>query len=460
MSLSSLILRHTAIPLILHREHRGEALRYRRHFTESQWWPLHKLRELQWEKLQRLLRHAHTTVPYYQNLFAEHGLTPRSFTDFDDLRKIPVLDRDLIRKHREDLISREYDKAQLQEFGTGGTTRRRMMLYRDHTSNNIKAGAAWRFESFMGRHIGDKLCYFWPYHGDFSPRIKLRTKIKDRYLLRELMFYAGAPSEQSLEHFYSTLKRFRPQFLKVFPNALYAFAKHVIANGYSIPDIKCIMTTGEALEQHHREVFTQAFDAEIYNMYGSREVGNSACECEYHQGLHVAMETSYIEVIADNQPVDDDTEGEFIITDLTNYGFPLIRYAVEDFGRRLSGQCACGRHLQRLSPGIGRMMDMYIAPDGGRHSALALSAYISEQGPPMGQFQYIQKSLCEYHIKITDDPPVTKEITDHVTSVFHYLISPDIKLTFEAVDALPRESSGKIRYFICEADGSAHHGND
>ena len=95
------------------------------------------------------------------------------------------------------------------------------------------------------------------------------------------------------------------------------------------------MSTGESLEPFHREIFREAFNAETFNMYGTREVGNIACECDCHEGLHIAMETSLVEVVDQGRPVADGTEGEIIVTDLTNYGFPMIRYAIEDFGCRL-----------------------------------------------------------------------------------------------------------------------------
>lgn len=450
MSLLSGLIRKTIYPMVLRHDGRESALKHWRFFEKSQYWSHQELVDYQWRKLKELLDYAYKKVPYYRRIFDERALTPNDIVNHSDLKKLPVLTRDDIRAYKDELTSSDFTRKQLQEFSTGGTTRRKMMLLRDYESSNIKAAAAWRFEGYMGRKPADKICFFWPVHIDYDPNVKLRTKLRNRYVIRELLFYAGAPSKETLEHFYRLVKSFKPEFFKAFPHALFSFADYVDKNRLPLPKIKAVMSTGEVLEPSMKRKFEDVFKAKVFNMYGSREVGNTASECEQHSGLHISMETSLVEFISDGKEVTVGEEGELIITDLTNYGFPMIRYAVEDFGCRIAEPCACGRNLDLMTTGIGRVLDRYVAPDGSRHSALALSAYISEEGPPLGQIQYRQKSLTHFHLKVTNDPPVTPKIENHIHDVFHHLVSPDVEVTIEPVEELPREPSGKIRYFICE----------
>ncbi len=451
----SSILRRTALPLVLRRDHRESALTHWRFFEQSQYWPRQQLEDYQWLRLKALLEHAYATVPYYQGIFQERGLTPDSFKDISDLTRLPILSRDLIRQHQDELFSSRFPRERTIEFATGGTTRRRMPFFRDQESHNTKMGAAWRFEGYMNRRPCDKVCFVWPVHIDLDPNESRLAHFKNRYLNRELMLSAGAASEEILERLYRIAMAFRPEFLKAFPNALDRFAEFIKANNYPGPQVKAIMSTGEALQPFHETKFRELFGAPTFNMYGSREVGNTACQCELRRDLHIAMETSVIEFIKDGKPAPHGIEGEIVITDLTNYGFPLIRYALEDHGCSLAENCTCGRSLALMSPGVGRLLDRYIAPDGTRHSALALSATIAEEGPSVGQIQFIQKSLTQYHLLVTNDPPVTEEIRSHIRKMMHYLISPAIEVTIEPVDELPREPSGKIRYCKCEVDQAA-----
>ncbi len=454
MSIYSSVLRKTAIPYLLRRDSRASAISHWRDLERSQFRDSRRLLDLQWERLHALLRHAYKTVPYYQRVFNERGLTPESFRDFSDLARLPVLTREMIRANTDSLFSSRFEKSQLVKFGTGGTTRRAISFYRDQESHNRKVGAAWRFEGFMGRRPGDKLCLAWPVHVDLNPHDRLRTRVKNRYLSRELMFYMGAATEEQLDRYYRMMCSFRPRYLKGFPNALDLFAEFIRSRGYRPPPVRAIQTTGETLLPHHRERFHDVFGGPVFDMYGSREVGNTACECDQHQGMHVAMETSFVEILTDGRPAPPGVEGEMIVTDLTNYGFPLIRYAIEDHGAWTGTSCSCGRGLALISHGVGRLCDQYVAPDGSRHSALALSAGIADNGPPVGQIQFIQKSLSHFHLLITDDPPMTEQIERYIRDVMAKLLSPSVRVTMELVKDLPREVSGKVRYCICEIDSS------
>jgi len=84
------------------------------------------------------------------------------------------------------------------------------------------------------------------------------------------------------------------------------------------------MATGEVLYPEHRKTIENVFNCPVYDMYGSREVGNTAAECQAHQGLHLAMEIAIVEFIADGKAVAPGGEGEILITDLTNYACRLF----------------------------------------------------------------------------------------------------------------------------------------
>jgi phenylacetate-CoA ligase len=162
-----------------------------------------------------------------------------------------------------------------------------------------------------------------------------------------------------------------------------------------------------------------------------------------------------VEIISNGHTAPPGTEGEIFITDLTNFGFPQIRNAIEDHGGWVGSACSCGRDLALMSHGVGRLCDQYVAPDGTRHSVLALSSTIADSGPSLGPIQYIQKSLTRFHLLVTNDPPVTDQIEQHIRQVIHRLVSPDIEVTIQPVEELPREPSGKIRYCICEVNQDA-----
>ena len=57
--------------------------------------------------------------------------------------------------------------------------------------------------------------------------------------------------------------------------------------------------------------------------------------------------------------------GDVLVTDLENFGMPLIRYAIGDRAAfAAAGACDCGRGLPRLATVEGRSMDVIRFPNG------------------------------------------------------------------------------------------------
>ena len=82
--------------------------------NRTQWLSLAEMRELQDEKLRRLVRHAYRNVPYYRARMHERGLTPEDVRTQADLPKLPFLTKDDIRRHLYfDIMSEDHDKSQV-----------------------------------------------------------------------------------------------------------------------------------------------------------------------------------------------------------------------------------------------------------------------------------------------------------------------------------------------------------
>lgn len=450
----SSILRKVFLPYLLRRDGRQSALAHWNALEGSQFWPLQKLLDYQWENLKRLIRYSYDNCPYYTDAFGERGLTPDSIKDFSDLSLIPILTRDIIFEQGKRILSRSMPESEVMEFSTGGTTGRQATMYRDRESFNIKLGLEWRHDGWMGRRPCDKMVYFWPAHIDFVENETWRMKVKNRYFLRNLVFNAGTFREDAMRRFHSELSKFRPRFMKVFPASLYYFTSYLEQGGLALPPIDAIMSTGETLYEYQKAKFEEFYGCPVFDMYGSRETGNTASECSKHAGMHIAMETSYVEFLADGKPAKYGQEGEIIITDLTNFTMPLLRYKINDHGVPLKEGCPCGRPLPLMSTVIGRLQDDIWGPDGTRHSGNVLGIHLTveDDGVSVGQVQFIQKSPTHFHIKLAGPPEPGPEVFDYITRRIRSMIGEVITTSFEVVDNIPREKSGKIRYVICEID--------
>jgi phenylacetate-CoA ligase len=449
-------MRNTIYPYILRRNNRGSVYTYWEIYRKSQYWPREQLLEFQFQRLKDLLSYSYKNCNYYKEVFNNAGITPDSIKSIEDLSLLPVLTRDLLLERNEDLISSTYSKSELNKSYTGGTTGRVAMMYLDQESYNMKLAIEWRNESWMGKKPCDRTMYFWPNTMDFDEIETFRAKIKNRYILGQKMVNAGISDPAIYRNFYNFMTKFKPRFIKAFPAALYGFTRYIDENDLPVPKIEAIMSTAELLYDYQRLEFEQVFNCPVYNMYGSRETGNNACECSSREGLHLSLESAVVEFVDQNsRKVEYGQEGEMLITDLTNYGMPFIRYQINDFGVPLEGVCSCGRELPLIGSITGRLQDFIYDPSGVRHSGNIFLIYDTmsmEQGVEIGQIQYIQKSLTHFHVRIKNPPSPPGKLYEGITRWIRKILDERIEVSFEIVDEIPKEKSGKTRYVICEID--------
>lgn len=119
-----------------------------------------------------------------------------------------------------------------------------------------------------------------------------------------------------------------------------------------------IMTSAGTLDEQMLEEIQKVFKCPVLNRYGSREMGDMACSCNKNEGLHINTFVSYIEVLDGNyESCNLDEEGQLIVSLLSDYSMPIIRYAIGDRGALSSKTCTCGRGLPMLKCVTGRIID-------------------------------------------------------------------------------------------------------
>ena len=80
------------------------------YLEKTQWLSKSEIEELQNKKLRALLRHAYDNVPYYRKVFNDHGIYPDDIKTRQDLPRIPILTKEIIRKNLPDLIAKNFPR--------------------------------------------------------------------------------------------------------------------------------------------------------------------------------------------------------------------------------------------------------------------------------------------------------------------------------------------------------------
>lgn len=98
----------------------------------------------------------------------------------------------------------------------------------------------------------------------------------------------------------------------------------------------------------------------------------------------------------------------------------------------------------------GRTGDNLFTSDMKTISPGALVLYLVDEAPGLiGQIQIIQDRLDHIHILMTNDPPPSGDVKEYQVKTIKRLFGESTQVSFETVDKIPREKSGKYSYVKC-----------
>jgi phenylacetate-coenzyme A ligase PaaK-like adenylate-forming protein len=89
----------------------------------SQWNPYSEQKAIQEKKLRKIIDFSYENVPYYHKLFRELNLKPSDIERIEDLEKLPILTKDIIKKNWEDFKPVNLNKMKYYVNSTGGLPR-------------------------------------------------------------------------------------------------------------------------------------------------------------------------------------------------------------------------------------------------------------------------------------------------------------------------------------------------
>ncbi|HEX5442079.1 MAG TPA: hypothetical protein VFW76_14415 [Ktedonobacterales bacterium] len=400
-------------------------------------------------RLTRILEHSATAVPYYRAIFAQRRLLPQG-DPIAALAQLPILTKDLIRAQRDQLTSNDLPRRKWGYNTSGGSTGEPIQLIQDKEFDEEVVALQMLYSTWIGVEVGDPEVSLWGFereilHGSVGTKIILANKLTNRTLLNA---YRMPPSK--MRQYLDVLNTKRPKLIVAYAQASYELACFAEQEGIAVRRQQAIIATAGTLYPFMRAKLEQVFGCPVFNRYGSREVGDIAGECRYHQGLHVLPWGSYVEIVDEaGKLVEPGVEGRILVTSLTNYAMPLLRYDIGDRGA-LAGEhtCPCGRDGQVLARLAGRSVDNFKNRDG----ALIGGDYFTtllELKRWVKKFQVVQTSVNEVLFRIVPgDAPRPQEDLDDITAKTRIVMGSDCVVKFEFVSEIPLLASGKYRYTI------------
>jgi phenylacetate-CoA ligase len=411
---------------------------------ESQWWDRDRIEEYQNEKLRQLILHAYTNVPYYNEMFTKLHLKPSDIRTKEDLIKIPILTKEIIRENfPEKLVAKNLDVRKLIKGGSSGSTGQPIQFYKTKDALSIRRSANLRGWYWTGFRLGD------PYIKIATmPRNRLNKKVQD-WLNRSYYVHSRSIDQSDIDKILNLIKRTGVRVVRGYPGSLYILATYLERNNdYSIK-LDSIITTSEPLYPFLRKKIETMFQCKIYDSY-SAEGSPIIFECPTHECYHIAHEVSIVEFLPiENQQIND--KARMIVTDISNYATPFIRYDVKDIVVPYNSKCSCGREMLSVSMIEGRDTDILITPSGRFLTFYYFAGYF-EFKDYVDLFQLEQTDSSHFVLHLVTNSNFKQEHLDEVRKDLLVVMGNDVFLEIRLVEDIPLTSSGKRRFLVRNKD--------
>jgi len=415
---------------------------------ESQWWNREKLEEYQMRLLEKMLNHVYENVAYYQKVFDQSGSKPKNIQDFDDLRKLPYLTKEIIQENLSDLMARNYPKSKLRYGTTGGSTGIPLGFYHEKGVSEAKERAfiitLWHRVNFK---MGDRCVVL---RGNVVHSANKGKFWEYDPVNKYLILSSYHMTNEILPKYIAKIREFKPDFIQAYPSAITILARFMKKNNIEpFSSVKALLCGSENLYPWQRELLEEVFQCRVYSWYGDAEQAVLAGECEKNTYYHLFPEYGITELIGNdgNEVTKDGEIGEIVATGFNNFATPFIRYKTMDLGVFSSKKCQCGRQYQLLERIEGRLQELIVTKTGRLISMTAINMH-SDVFDNIKQFQFYQDKKGEVIFNVVKKNTYTKKDTEYIKRELHKKLGDDMRLEIGFLGHIPRTQTGKYRFLI------------
>jgi phenylacetate-CoA ligase len=416
---------------------------------ESQFHDPLRRRDTQRAGLTRLLRHAKANVPFYGSRL--DGVLRHGEIDWDRWEQLPILRRKDVLDNTSSLMATEYPSHHGNTFSeqTTGSTGAMLTVTATDLTRLMMGACHFRAQTWHGLDWSQQLVgwigdepkagaypegYTGPPWGPvWEPTATGRTELINRY----------ATPSQVLEF----IKRHAARYLTTRPQLAQYLALEALGTGADIA-LDAIMGFSTAILPDERRDCTKAFGSRLIGPYSSKEGNLMAYQCPIGTHLHVSEEIVLLEIVDENGVgCPPGTVGNVVITPLTNYAQPLIRYDHGDLAV-FGPPCSCGRTLKVIDRIVGRTQHMFRFP-GGIRVAPTLPIQLKE---PLGAliWQIAQIGELELEVRYVPNGTHTHHNESIVADALRQRTHPHVLISFRQVEDVKRQKGGKFIEFVCE----------
>lgn len=400
-------------------------------------------------KRKALVEYAYSHCPFYKNLYDKSGFHPSQLKSEDDWKLVPILEKQMIREHTDEIVSNEYDKMNLGSTTTGGSTGKPLKLYKSKHVHYEVLG--WRALGWWGISPADN---------EAIMHRRVPTTFMQK-LINRLMWWptkraylsATAITDADIKRFLDEVKRNKIVWMVGYCASIEYVADYVLRNNIKVEGIKLIWSTSSPLTKIVRQKIERAFGCKVMDQYGCCEMGNIAIQKPNENCLTVNADYVHVDIVADGNRIVTGVKeyGDVLITDLNTKEFPLIKYRLGDKSRLVKTMEESEDGFPKLEFVQGRISDAIWLPNGTYVDGAFLTTICDNYSEYIACYQIHQK--LDHSIDVSfipkDGVSGTNVIIEKIIEDFRKLTINQVEINKKVVNEIP-DFAGKRKFIISD----------
>ncbi|MBQ9503270.1 MAG: phenylacetate--CoA ligase [Lentisphaeria bacterium] len=410
------------------------------------------LRELQLARLQKIVRHAYDHVELFRRRMDERKLTPDSVRTLGDLGKLPFMVKaDLRDTYPFGLFAEPLDKI-VRLHASSGTTGKPIVVAYTKADLEIWQEVMKRSMASCGLSSRDIVQVSYGY-GLFTGG--LGAHYGAEALGATVVPASGGNTRRQV----MLIRDFGVTAVCCTPSYFLHLIEEGRKDGIDLRElpIRVGVFGAEPWTAGMRQRIEDEADIKAFDIYGLSEIigPGVAIECSEHKGLHIFEDRFYPEIIDPDtgKVLPDGETGELVLTTLSKYAMPMIRYRTRDLTRIISEPCACGRTIRRIDRIASRSDDMFIIRGVNVFPSQIETALLSVKGtsPHYNIILYTENGMDNIEVDVeineeifSDKVRSLESLQAEITHAVESLIGLRVKVKLVAPQLIQR-SEGKAK---------------
>lgn len=407
-------------------------VKYYKLLKKSENWNEKEIKEYQTKKLKKLLKIASETE-YYKKIIKKNNINVEKLKLKEFTEKIPILDKDTVRKQFDKLQNKRKSRFFPELFKTSGSTGEPLKYSQDYKTRMMTLAQLYRQYRRAGIKKIPKTVVF---RGALVDEKREKRKKKTIRQGKEIHFSTFDLDPETIKKYVNKINKIKPDLIRGYPSSIYVLAQEITKSKIKLDfKLKAIHCSSEVITPSQEKTIKKAFRCKILNWYSHGEGTVSAGNCGLSRKLHLNEEFGYTEFIE----TEEKGTYKIISTSLFNYSMPFIRYDTEDLAILSKEKCVCGRNGRIIKEIIGRNADIIKGKNGKKVAPSTMVHYwkfqIDTKTEGIKYTQVLQDKKLNIIIRMVGKK--TKKNEDIIANKVKDLLGKDTDVTFKYLKNIP-----------------------